>query len=155
MKNSVHEQFHHNLSKCDICFHSFNRTDYTPAIICNMHHTVCKQCLEALHQQTLCPFCREPITPSLAVVNYYIYDLLPREQEQPNVRTQVEEQRPSNNDKYHHVEEESTKSIRLSSSHVLHLPLRVQRMSQKDSISQLFRGNSKVMVDWKPSTPDR
>ena len=94
MRSSVGERFEQNINKCDVCFQPYNRTDRSPLILCSMHHTLCKTCVEGLRYKPNCPFCREKINFDKTVINNYIYELLPKEQDEavPNVRRPAESQ---------------------------------------------------------------
>ena len=87
--NPLNEKFERTINKCDICLHKFNRENNKPLIICNMHHTICQECLELLKSKPNCPFCRQLLQFDKIVINNYIYELLPREEVVPNVRREI------------------------------------------------------------------
>ena len=77
MRGSLNDKFQKSISKCDICFEDFNRGTRTPLIICTMHHSLCRHCLDSLRVKPECPFCRERIRFDKVVINNYIFELLP------------------------------------------------------------------------------
>jgi hypothetical protein len=94
MQTSIGEKFQKNINKCDICFGNYDRTSHAPVIICSMHHTICKACMDALRVKPQCPFCRETVRMDKIVVNNYIFELLPGEGPAPDVSVQPEHRPP-------------------------------------------------------------
>jgi hypothetical protein len=92
MQSSVGRRFLKSNSECGICMLPYDRREALPVLVCPMHHTICKPCLDELDPRPLCPFCRDPIQLTQVVVNHYIYDLLPAQDTPPNIRTQAQAQ---------------------------------------------------------------